>query len=74
MVYATPTGHPIYGIVPGGAATTGGVVPVLYAPHAPGVMYMQQDLLDQSDNFVSWQKSIVTVQISVKAANWAHIG
>lgn len=70
MVYATPTGHPIYGIVP----TTGGVVPVLYAPHAPGVMYMQQDLLDQSDNFASWQKSIVTVQISMKAANWAHIG
>ena len=42
VVYATPTGHPMYGIVPGGAATTGGVVPVLYAPHAPGVMYMQQ--------------------------------
>jgi len=47
VVYATPTGHPMYGMVPGGAAPAGGVVPVLYAPHAPGVMYMQQVCLEQ---------------------------
>ena len=41
VAFAMPTGHPMYGAIPSGAAMAGGVVPVMY-PHAPGVVYMQQ--------------------------------